>query len=246
MNLNASIFSAPADGLRGLRDQTAALGRRLARTLVLAAAAAATMASLSIVAPANAQSRYDNAGHNVETIIIHKGKTRVIDLPLAAADVVVSDPNIVDAVMRTARQPMFFGQNIGQANAIFFDSNGRQIVTFEIRVEYDTAMLGDMIEEHFPTADVEAESILGEVILTGQATSSIEAASIGELAKRFVAASKAATAGAGAGGGGGEEGGGAKAGGVGHGKGSACPDRTREDGEDEEEEGLDRNDDGTD
>ncbi|MEM9096776.1 MAG: hypothetical protein AAGC62_17615, partial [Pseudomonadota bacterium] len=62
MNLNASIFSAPADGLRGLKDQTAALGRRLARTLVLAAAAAATMASLSIVAPANAQSRYDNAG----------------------------------------------------------------------------------------------------------------------------------------------------------------------------------------
>ncbi|MEL6278746.1 MAG: type II and III secretion system protein family protein [Pseudomonadota bacterium] len=215
MNLNASIFSAPADGLRGLRDQTAALGRRLARTLVLAAAAAATMASLSIVAPANAQSRYDNAGHNVETIIIHKGKTRVIDLPLAAADVVVSDPNIVDAVMRTARQPMFFGQNIGQANAIFFDSNGRQIVTFEIRVEYDTAMLGDMIEEHFPTADVEAESILGEVILTGQATSSIEAASIGELAKRFVAASKAATAGAGAGGGGGEEGGGGGLGGGG-------------------------------
>lgn len=190
------------------------LVRKIGIGLLTLAAAAAGLASVSVVAHAQTGERYVRQAQNVETIILHKGKTQVIDLPVAAGDVVVSNPAIVDTVMRTARQPMLFGLEIGQANAIFFDTAGRQIVTFEIRVEYDTELLSRMIEQHFPSANVKAESILGEIILTGQATSSIEAASIGGLAARFVAASKGAAGGAGGGegggglfsGGGGEEG----------------------------------------
>ena len=125
-------------------------------------------------------------------MIVPIGRAQVMELPRNAADVVVSDPSIVDTVLRTARQPVLFGLKIGQANVLFFDQNGAKMRELQVRVEYDTAMLDRLIAEQFPAAKIQTESVLGEVILTGEVAVSAQAAAIDDLAKRFVAASRKA------------------------------------------------------
>ncbi|MBX2856533.1 MAG: type II and III secretion system protein family protein [Rhodobacteraceae bacterium] len=125
-------------------------------------------------------------------LVVSIGRAQVLQLPRDAADVVVSDPSIVDTVLRTASQPVLFGLKIGQANVLFFDQSGAKMREIQVRVEYDTGMLDRLITEQFPEARVTTESVLGEVILSGEVAVSAEAAAIGALTQRFVAASRKA------------------------------------------------------
>ena len=103
----------------------------------------------------------------------------------------VSDPKIVEIALRTARQPVLFGMRIGQANILFFDENNQQIRSLEVRVEYDVSVLNRMIADQYPDARVSAESVLGQVVLSGASRTSAEAAAIRDMAERFVAAARA-------------------------------------------------------
>lgn len=122
------------------------------------------------------------------TIVVPIGKAIVVDLPAATSDVLVSDPTIVETVLRTARQPVLFGMNIGQANILFFDEQGRQMQNINVRVEYDTRILSKLIRDQFPGVSVQAESVLGQIALSGQVDSASQASAIATLARNFAQA----------------------------------------------------------
>ena len=65
------------------------------------------------------------------------GMSYVVDLPRDAKDVLVANPLIADAVVRSARRAYLIGLAVGQTNVIFFDSDGRQIAAFDIAVTRD-------------------------------------------------------------------------------------------------------------
>ena len=65
------------------------------------------------------------------------GKSVVVDLPADIKDVLVADPKIANAVVRTARRAYIIGVKVGQTNVYFFDAEGRQIVGFDIAVTRD-------------------------------------------------------------------------------------------------------------
>ncbi|MEL6316030.1 MAG: type II and III secretion system protein family protein [Pseudomonadota bacterium] len=127
-----------------------------------------------------------------EALIVHIGKAKVVNLARPARDVLISDPAVVDSVMRTATQPVLFGQRVGAANVLFFDDSNAQIRSLQVRVEYDTAILNQMIRRQFPEADVRAESVLGELILSGRVNASADAKQIEELAARFALSARVA------------------------------------------------------
>ena len=52
------------------------------------------------------------------------GKSVVIDLPRDIKDVLVADPTIANAVIRSARRAYIIGVKNGQTNVFFFDGNG--------------------------------------------------------------------------------------------------------------------------
>ncbi|MEO1330554.1 MAG: type II and III secretion system protein family protein [Pseudomonadota bacterium] len=122
--------------------------------------------------------------------VVYVGKAHVINLPAAARDVVVSDPAIVDASLRTAQSAVLYGMKVGQANVLFFDAAGRRIRGVEIRVEHDVRTLEDMLAVRFPNADIEVSSLLGELVLSGSAPSSAAATAIADVASRFIRAAK--------------------------------------------------------
>src|SRR5215213_136628 len=60
------------------------------------------------------------------------GKSVVIDLPRDIKDVLVADPTIANAVVRSARRAYIIGVKGGQTNVYFFDAEGRQLMAFDI------------------------------------------------------------------------------------------------------------------
>ncbi len=50
------------------------------------------------------------------------GKSVVVDLPREAKDVLVADPKIANAVIRSAQRAYIIGAAVGQTNVVFFDA----------------------------------------------------------------------------------------------------------------------------
>lgn len=74
-------------------------------------------------------------------ITLGRNKSTLVELPRDLRDVIVSNPEIMDAVVQSSNRVYLIGKKVGQSNAFFFDSMGRQIVTLEVIVEHDTAVL---------------------------------------------------------------------------------------------------------
>ncbi len=122
----------------------------------------------------------------VKVLNLPKGRSAVIDLPVDAADVFVSNPAVADAVLRTPRRIFVLGVDAGQSDAIFFDGMGRQILNLSIRVDAPTDQLADTVKRLFPNSKVEVQSLNGRVVLSGLATSAGEADQILRVAQGFV------------------------------------------------------------
>ena len=104
----------------------------------------------------------------------------------------VSSPDIVDAVVRTPRRIYVVGLKVGQSNAFFFNAGGRQLLNLEIVVERDLGALRDLINRTVPGADVKAEMVNDNVILTGSVRSAVDSDAAKEIAIRYVTESTAA------------------------------------------------------
>lgn len=115
-----------------------------------------------------------------------KGRSAVVDLPVDASDVFVSNPKVADAILRTPRRIFVLGVDAGQSDALFFDRMGRQILNLSIRVNAPTDELSDAVHRLFPDSRVEAQSLNGHIILSGLARDDGEADQIVRLAQTFV------------------------------------------------------------
>ena len=74
------------------------------------------------------------------------GKSAVIDLPADAKDVLVANPAIANAVVRSSRRAYLIGVAAGQTSVIFFDGDGRQIAAYDIEVGRDAALVARFCE----------------------------------------------------------------------------------------------------
>ncbi|MEM9988885.1 MAG: pilus assembly protein N-terminal domain-containing protein, partial [Pseudomonadota bacterium] len=67
-------------------------------------------------------------GETSRKLILPLGKAAIVELPRDASDIMVSNPAIVDPVIRTPRKVYITGLQPGQANAFFFDRRNNQIL----------------------------------------------------------------------------------------------------------------------
>ncbi|WP_018631745.1 type II and III secretion system protein family protein [Neomegalonema perideroedes] len=124
--------------------------------------------------------------------VVHVSKTALLKLPAPAREVVVADPGIASATLRTNRQILLYGLKVGQTNIFVFDDEGAQILNLELRVEADLRTLEASLRANFPGSNLRLESMLGQVILRGQASSLREAQEIRRFVRQGVAAVNAA------------------------------------------------------
>jgi pilus assembly protein CpaC len=110
-----------------------------------------------------------------QSIALGIGKSVVVDLPRDIRDVLVSDPKIANAVVRSSRRAYIIGASIGQTNVYFFDAGGRQIGGFDIAVKRDLNGIREAIRQVLPDADIVVEGIGDGIVLSGSVSSPLEA-----------------------------------------------------------------------
>jgi pilus assembly protein CpaC len=119
-------------------------------------------------------------------IQLGRNKSMLVEVPRELRDVIVSAPDIMDAVVQSSNRVYLIGKKNGQANAFFFDVNGEQILTLEVLVEYDTAALDGMLARLLPGSSIKSEILNETVILTGTVRNPIDATRAADIASRFI------------------------------------------------------------
>jgi len=115
------------------------------------------------------------------------GKSVAIDLPRDIKDVLVADPKVANAVIRSSRRVYMIGVKVGQTSIFFFDAAGKQIAGFDIAVTRDLNGLRAAFKQLMPDADIRIEGV-GEngVVLSGTAASPAESQQAYDMASRLV------------------------------------------------------------
>ncbi len=113
------------------------------------------------------------------------GKSVVIDLPRDIKDVLVADPKIANAIVRSAQRAYIIGAAVGQTNIIFFDTTGQQIAAYDIAVTRDLNGVRAALKQAFPQSDIRIEGVGDGVVLSGSAANPGEAQQAQEIAARL-------------------------------------------------------------
>ena len=112
------------------------------------------------------------------------GKSMIVDLPRDVKDVLVADPKIANAVVRSAQRAYIIGAAVGQTNVVFFDADGQQVAAYDIAVKRDLNGVRAALRQSMP--GIQIEGVGDSVLLTGSVSSPVEAQQAGEIAARLV------------------------------------------------------------
>jgi pilus assembly protein CpaC len=143
-------------------------------------ASAADPAARLSVASAN-----DSAGVVQKSVKVGLNKSIIVDLPRDARDILVSNPAIADAVIRTPRRIYITGVQVGQSNVIVFDRAGQQIVSLELAVERDASLLSAMLQRLVPDSDVNVEIVSDNIVLSGTVKNASDSRKAQDIANIF-------------------------------------------------------------
>jgi len=120
-------------------------------------------------------------------LTLPKGKSAIVELPVDARDVLVTNPTVADAVLRSPRRIYVLGMASGQTDAVFFDAAGRRILSLDITVSQDTTALTESLARLLPGTSIRVDAVNDSVILSGQVMNSSDAEKAQRVAERFVA-----------------------------------------------------------
>ncbi|KRA42253.1 hypothetical protein ASD80_11110 [Devosia sp. Root635] len=107
-------------------------------------------------------------------------KTALVDLPAGAAEVIVSQPGVAAAIMRTRTRALIQGITGGDTNIFFLDDQGRTIAVLDVQVIEEPSQVGNALQmalaRILPGSNIHVESVtLGggtnRVVLTGNVLS---------------------------------------------------------------------------
>src|SRR5215813_3916001 len=112
------------------------------------------------------------------------GKSVIVDLPRETKDVLVADPKIANAVIRSPQRAYIIGAAVGQTNVVFFDAGGQQVASYDIAVKRDLNGVRTTLRQLLP--GVQIEGVGESVMLTGSVSSPVEAQQAGDIAARLV------------------------------------------------------------
>ncbi len=153
--------------------------RRHIRPLLFVSAALLGMIGHTTSAFAQAQAQVSisaNAYGALRKMDVELNKSMIVDLPAGVAEVIVSQPNVAAAIMRTRTRAIVQGISGGDTNIFFLDDNGRTIQVLDLRVIEQPSMVGNALEAALarviPGSRIKVESVTltgdtNRVVLTG-------------------------------------------------------------------------------
>jgi len=134
-------------------------------------------------------------------IRLDSGRSIVVDFPREIKDVLVAEPKIANAIVRTSRRAYIIAVGNGTTNIVFFDGDGNQMAGFEIEVDKPVPRrtLEDIhraIVRLVPGSHVEVDSVGDGIVLSGSVSSQLDAQQAFDIAGHFTAPNDAFNTGA--------------------------------------------------
>ena len=161
----------------------------LTSALICAASASAGTRSYSHISPdASAEISIRTPGQSAvsRSVVLPYSKSTVVELPVGMKDVIISNPDIVEAMVHTDKRAVLIGKRPGQTNAYFYGHDGEEILSLEIRVERDISGLRDLFAQHAPDATVEVQAVNDNILLTGSVPNAAIANRVESLAEMWL------------------------------------------------------------
>ncbi len=125
-------------------------------------------------------------GETSRQLAISLDKSVVLRLPVAARDVLVGNPAVVDAVARTPYTVYLFAKKLGETNIFFFDDKGRQVLSLDIAVGRDSTALKNVIDKVIPGNKIKVDSLGQSIVLSGSVRSAAQSNEAFRLAQQYV------------------------------------------------------------
>jgi pilus assembly protein CpaC len=118
-------------------------------------------------------------------ITIGLDKSMLIELPIDLQNVLVSNPEVLDAVVQSSRQVYLLAKDVGDANAFFMGPDGQKLIFLEVTVARDLTSLSDTLNRLLPGARIKVEAVGENIVLTGSVVNPIDANRAAEMAARY-------------------------------------------------------------
>ncbi len=126
-----------------------------------------------------------NLGEGATRIRVPLNHSVLIETSKPSKRVQAIDPSIVFAQSVSPTQILVTGAGTGTTQVLAWSENGEQQI-FEITVELDLTALNEALQTVDPLADVEAVPLLGNIVLTGTASSADMAQRLLEVGELFI------------------------------------------------------------
>ncbi|MBT9473286.1 MAG: type II and III secretion system protein family protein [Pseudomonadota bacterium] len=128
-----------------------------------------------------------SGGAASQSLTLPNGKSAIIELPVDVRDVLVTNPGVADAMLRSPRRIFILGLKNGSTDAVFFDTAGRRILTLDIRVDQDPSSVAQTINRIVPGSKVRVDAMNESLILSGQVANLADADKAVQIARAAVA-----------------------------------------------------------
>ncbi len=166
----------------------------VARSLRLMVAAAALGATLGLASLGIATAQAAESSHlkltasgfgSTQQVSLKLNKSMLVDLPVDAQEVIVSQPGVANAILRSKRRAIVQALGPGDTNIFFMDASGRTILVLDVSTKGTnnesssvTAVLRDTYDKVIPNSNIDVEAvamtdatgkIINRVVLSGSA-----------------------------------------------------------------------------
>src|SRR3954447_8561060 len=146
---------------------------------------AATLATGVVLAPPHAREIELAAGRQAMTVKVSIGKSESVRTGESFSEVIVSDPDVADAIPLTDRSLSVLGKKIGTARVSVYGEAKKLVGVFDIEVSYDTSRLGSELAQRFPHARFRVSSVNGRIMISGSAPDAMTVDKAMAIAKQF-------------------------------------------------------------
>ena len=122
-----------------------------------------------------------------ETIRLAVNKTAEVVLTAPVRDVVVGNPDVVDALVRSPTQVILAARGIGQSEVTFFDPSGTVLRRLAVDVHVDADGLKAVLSQVLPDEGrIRVSGVGDSIYLAGTVKSDVSVSQARALARRFV------------------------------------------------------------
>jgi len=157
----------------------------LRHVTTLAFALAAPLVSCILPAPAQARDIELTAARTSAIVKISLGKSESVRTGDSFSEVIVSDPDVADAIPLSDRSLSVLGKKIGNARVSVYGEAKKLVGVFDIEVSYDTSRLGSELAQRFPHSRFRVSSVNGRIMLAGTASDAVTVDKAITIAKQF-------------------------------------------------------------